>query len=266
MDEGADAMDRAAFHARKAGLPLSLTGWRAMFRFLGTQPYPDVVAWLDEQAALGARDSVWRARAVAAMGRFDEAREALADSLGRLEEQGSRMRLAGVLSQDAVEVELRAGNAARAVELGEKGCRMLDEAGERGMLSTSAGMLANAYCELGDFARAEDWAKRSQEIGTADDVVTQILWRRALAKVLARRGEHRQAEDIAAEAVDISRSTQMLDIQADALLDQAEILERAGKDPRATLEVALERYEQRGNSVMAARARKRLDSLLQLEE
>src|SRR5262249_9143285 len=46
--------------------------------------------------------------------------------------------------------------------------------------------------------------------GASDDAVTQMLWRQALALVLARRGEHTAAEEVARGALGAGRDTDML--------------------------------------------------------
>jgi hypothetical protein len=54
----------------------------------------------------------------------------------------------------------------------------------------------------------------------------------------------------------------------DALVDLAEVLEVAGRREEAAAEVekALERYERKGNLVMAERARSRLEDLREATE
>ncbi len=81
--------------------------------------------------------------------------------------------------------------------------------------------------------------------------------------MLARRGEHAQAEHLAREAIEIGDETDALNLQGDAYADLAEVLSLAGKpDAAATaLEQALERYERKGNLVMAQRTGKRLAAL-----
>ena len=76
------------------------------------------------------------------------------------------------------------------------------------------------------------------------------------AKVLARRGEHAEAERLAREAVAIGDGTDMLNPQGDANADLAEVLLRGGKthEAAAALTQALDRYERKGNVAMARRA------------
>ena len=87
-----------------------------------------------------------------------------------------------------------------------------------------------------------------------------MIWRQVRAKVLARRGEHAEAERLAREAVAIGEGTDSLVGQGDANADLAEVLLLAGKrDEAATaLRRALERYERKGHVVLAERMRERL--------
>ena len=261
-----DAFERAAAHARQAGLPNELLRWRAGGRFWGTTPISELLAWLDEQEARGARDinlQRYRGPALAMLARFDEARALLAELRAELAERGGGIGLATTKTHQSVDVELLAGDPAAAAEFGAEGCRLLDELGEKGAQSTAAGKLAQALYALDRLEEAEAWAGRAAELGASDDVYTQMLWRQVRAKVLARRGEHAEAERHAREAVTIGEDTDMLDPQGDTHADLAEVLLLAGKpdEAAAAFEQALERYERKGNVVMAARTRDRLDAL-----
>jgi tetratricopeptide (TPR) repeat protein len=81
--------------------------------------------------------------------------------------------------------------------------------------------------------------------------------------VLARRGEHAEAERLAREAVTISEKTGFLDGQGDAYADLGEVLLLGGKldEAAAALEQAHERYARKGNVVSAQRAQARLADL-----
>ena len=59
--------------------------------------------------------------------------------------------------------------------------------------------LARALYELNQLEDADSWAEHSAKLGGSDDVLTQMLWRQAKAKVLARRGEHADAVGRACE-------------------------------------------------------------------
>ena len=93
--------------------------------------------------------------------------------------------------------------------------------------------------------------------------MTEMLWRQARALVLARRGEHDEAERLAREAVAIGDQTQSLNEQADAYWDLAVVLllgERRDEAAKA-LHRALDRYERKENLVMAERTSRKLESL-----
>jgi tetratricopeptide (TPR) repeat protein len=197
------------------------------------------------------------------LGRFDEGRAILAEARAELADRGGGIRLATTTGMVSVEVELLAGDPAAAAELGQEGCRLLDELAERSYLSTAAGKLAQAIYALDRLEEADAWAGRAAELGASDDALTQMLWRQVRAKVLARRDEHAEAERLAREAVAIGEETDMLDAQGNAYADLAEVLLLTGKadEPSAALEQARERYERKENVVMAGRTRDRLSAL-----
>ena len=220
IDAGLEAYERAAAHAQQAGLPDRLFGWRAAIRLVGTTPVSELLAWLDEQGERGGRNPNLRghrANALAMLGRFDEARAILAGVRAELADRGGGIWLAALTGQSSVDVELLAGDPAAAVEFGEEGCTLLDELGERSMLSTAAGKLAQAQYAHDQLQEAESWARRSEELGASDDAYTQMLWRQVKAKVLARRGEHAEAERLAREAVAIGEKTDLLNAQGDVV-------------------------------------------------
>jgi class 3 adenylate cyclase/tetratricopeptide (TPR) repeat protein len=266
LDAGLEAYEQADSHSEQAGLPDEFLGWRGAMRFYGTTPVLDLLAWLDsqeERVALNPLVRPHRANALAMLGRFDEARAILAEARAELADRGGGIWLATVTGVPSVDVELLAGDPAAAVEFGAEGCRLLDELGEQSILSTLAGNLAQALYAHDRLQEAESWARRSEELGSSDDMFTQMLWRQARAKVLGRRGDHPEAERIAREAVAIGEMTDMLDAQGNVYADLAEVLELAGKpaEAAAALEEALERYHRKGNLVSTQRAQARLAAL-----
>jgi ATP/maltotriose-dependent transcriptional regulator MalT len=121
--------------------------------------------------------------------------------------------------------------------------------GERGFLPTIAGFLAQALYAEGNYDEAEYFSRASEAAAAADDVPSQVIWRSARAKVLARRGDLGQAERLSREAVEIAEATDLFNAQGNALSDLAEVLAVAGRagEAAAVLIRAAERFERKGN-------------------
>jgi class 3 adenylate cyclase/tetratricopeptide (TPR) repeat protein len=265
MDRMAAAYERAAAHAGPAGLT-ALVGYQSHAYLHGSTPLTELLAWQNAQDPREQR-RYWlrthRAVALAMLGRIDEARALFADVQAELAERGgARVVVAAVMAYGLV-IELHAGDPAAAAAAGEESCRLRAELGRWSEYSTVAAGLAGAYCELGRLDDAEEWAARGAERGAADDAITQMLWRQARARVLARRGEHGEAERLAREAVDIGEATEDLSSKAETRAELGEVLALAGRPQEAAkaLEEALVRFEAKENLVMAARMRERLAAL-----
>jgi class 3 adenylate cyclase/tetratricopeptide (TPR) repeat protein len=263
MDAWRDADEKAFAHAQRAGLIYHREVGRVAARYFGPTPITEFLTWLDEQEAGGAPAHHFRrhrALALATLGRFDQARGILADVHAELADRGGGIALGTAMGQEMVLVELLAGDPAAAAELGIEACRLLDEQGEKSLLSTAAGRLAQALYALDRLDEAEDWAGRAAEVGASDDAMTQMLIREVRAKVLARRGETAEAEPLAREAVAVGEGTDMINMQGDAYMDLGEVLLLSGKPNEAlgALESAVDRYERKGNLVSTGRAQERL--------
>ena len=122
---------------------------------------------------------------------------------------------------------------------------------------------AEALYLLGRLEDAEAAVRMSRDASTSDDYEAQALWRCAEAKLLARRGRFDEAERLASEAVATIDRIDEVNHQAQVRMGLAEVLRLAGKtdEALAALDEARARYEQKGNAVMADRARALLDDL-----
>jgi class 3 adenylate cyclase/tetratricopeptide (TPR) repeat protein len=265
MDRMAAAYERAAAHAGPAGLT-ALVGYQSHGHFHGSTPLTELLAWQDAQDPREQR-TYWlrthRAAALAMLGRIDEARALFADVQTELAERGgARVVVAALLAYGLV-IELHAGDPAAAAAAGEESCRLRAELGRWSEYSTVAAGLAGAYCELGQLNDAEEWAARGAERGAPDDAITQMLWRQARARVLARRGGYDEAERLAREAVEIGETTEDLSSKAETRADLGEVLALGGRAQEAAeaVEQALVRFEAKENVVMAERMRERLAAL-----
>jgi hypothetical protein len=140
---------------------------------------------------------------------------------------------AALNAQEAYLVESLAGTPAAAISTLRESFEILDRAGERGYLSTIAGFLSHALIAEGSDVEAERFARECEEAAAPADVLSQVLWRTARAKLRARHGLLGEAEALTREAVRLSEPTDLLGTRAAALADLADVLELAGSRDEA---------------------------------
>ncbi len=201
------------------------------------------------------------ARLEAMQGDFDRARALSSEARETLGELG-RSVVAFSTSLDSCGVEMLAGDPAAAERELRRDYAALAEMGEKYLLSTVAGELSRALYAQERYEEAEELAREAEELAAEDDVTSQSLWRSGLAKVLARRGELESAVALAEEAVERLRKTEAWVIEADALLDLAEVLRLAGRTREAhtALQEAQSLFERKGNGVAAAATTRLLEA------
>ena len=83
---------------------------------------------------------------------------------------------------------------------------------------------------------------------------SQILWRSALGRALAGRGEVERPLDLTTEAVRLAETTEFPNLLADTLLDQARVLRALARPVDAILERADVIYDVKGNRAGRAKA------------
>jgi tetratricopeptide (TPR) repeat protein len=196
-------------------------------------------------------------------GDFGRARELLAEARRTLTELGMVIATAAGVSAMWGVVEALAEDWEAAEREWQSGYDRLEQLGETGYLSTVAGYLAHSFCAQERYAEAEEMARIARSTGAADDVITQMLWRGARAKVVAHAGNFAEAERLAREAVELGARTDFLDSYADALLDLVEVLRLAGMsaEMEPLIEEALVVYERKQHLVGVERARRLLTEL-----
>jgi tetratricopeptide (TPR) repeat protein len=156
--------------------------------------------------------------------------------------------------QNVGRTELLAGDPARAEQVLRPCYDSLRAAGLLGFSGTVAGQLAHALVELRRPDEAAAYATAAREEAGEADVLPQVLWRSALARSLADRGEIEEALVLADEAVRTAGSTEWPNVIADALLDQARVLRHAGRPARLVAERASVVYVAKGNAVGQTKA------------
>ena len=268
FDQELEDLEQAQVHARRlrlVQLEMKLAPSAAAARLFGSTPIPDLLVWLDEQQARGLRHGglrAHRAMALACLGRFDEAWTIYEELCAQFVERGAKVPLALALGHQGPDIANFQNDPAKAAELGEEGCRLLEELGERSWLSGAVAKLADSYFRLGRLDEAEATALRAADLGATDDAVTQLDSKLVRAKVQARRGDLPEADRLLAEATALAQEVGMHYWPLD--LDAAEVHELAGRLPEAiqALDMGIAKLEKKGIVPVAEEAKKRRAGLL----
>ena len=119
----------------------------------------------------------------------------------------------------------------------------------------AAALLARTLLDRGRDDEAAELTSMSED-GAGEDLKATIAWCGVRAEVLARRGEHDGAEELARRGADLAAQTDALTDHADARMALAAVLRAAGRDGDADGEAqrALELYRQKENEAGARRA------------
>jgi class 3 adenylate cyclase/tetratricopeptide (TPR) repeat protein len=235
-------------------------------RAFGSTPAASLLAFTDELESLGRLDNsgrMYRATALAMLGLITDARLLMQDTLQRFRDGRATIPYGLYSAQLGSDIELMAGDLAAAVAIGSEGCRILDEAGERGWLCTGVAQLARNLVALERLDEAEARATWASRFTPMSDVVTQTALFQVRAMIQAKRGSPEQAVPIAMEAVAMSLTTQSLNNQASAYADLGDVYALAGRigDAGDAYRAAAEHYGRKGNVVMQERVRRTLGEL-----
>lgn len=267
-----DAVRRAIDEARLAGdrrQELQNLPTYALSASYGPMPVPEAIQRCEQilsesQGHKGAEALVLCALShlEGLAGRFTEARELYRRSRAIYEDLGLRVH-AALVSLDSAPVEMLAGDAVAAERELRRDYEALEELGEKNYLSTTAALLAQALHELGRDDEAEQLTKISEELSAPDDLNSQVEWRCARAKVLASRRQFADAEEMVREAVRRALKTDFLEVQANAYLDLANVLQLAGRRSEAVIATreALAIYEKKQGAAGVTRAQSWLAEL-----
>lgn len=160
---------------------------------------------------------------------------------------------------ESVELSLAASSAAGSIALLEGDARSAEANLSRRRPwneSDFAGDRGDALCRLGRHAEADRVALFTEATASTTDAIAQSRWRRTRARVAASGGDSSLALRRATEAVKIAAATQLPNVHADALLDLAEVLEKAAQADaaRPLVAEAVALYERKGNIASATRA------------
>jgi ATP/maltotriose-dependent transcriptional regulator MalT len=269
--EAAVAAQRAMEHAARGGDERQrrhAASQYAIAALYGPTPVPEAISRCEAIVADAVGDRRTQGLVMsllsglrAMQGDFDRARDLYTHARLMLADLG-RSVVAASTSQQSCGVEMLAGDPAAAERELRRDFAELLEMGEKYFLSTAAGELARAVYAQSRYAEAEELTLMAEELSAGDDLTSQALWRSVRAKALARRGQGREAEELAREAVELLRGTDALPLQAGALEDLAEVLALVGAaGAREYLEEALGLLERKDDVVSAERVRASLRAL-----
>jgi tetratricopeptide (TPR) repeat protein len=250
-DEFEAAVTPALFHARRTGDRRHVHALLTLAaRSILHTPLPVDAAiarcdsLVDEGADAGVVHGV-RACLYAMAGRFDAARPEYADGQTLLEEFGRTRQLAvhGIYGGS---IELWAGNGAAAERELRRAAKTLDAIGDRATLATVGALLADALQRQGKPDEALRWAEASRREASTADLISQVHWRTALARLVPER-----AVELAEKAVGVAEGTDWSVLQADAWLCLRDVLLAQGRtDEAATAGArAAELYRAKGHTV-----------------
>jgi class 3 adenylate cyclase/tetratricopeptide (TPR) repeat protein len=260
-----EAVEHALEHAHRAGSTRwdgELPAWQGTAMFYGPTPVDEALRWYEGQQAQHPIALTQQAMLEAMRGNFERARALVGSADAAAEEFGPKLYLAAG-GMALWEVEMLAGDTSAAESAVRRSCELLEELGEVGYRYMAVSQLAASLYALERLDEADEWTRAVEAAAPRDDVSSQMLWRQVRAQLLARRGEHESGEQLAREAVALAEETDMLNFHANALADLAEVyvIARRAEDAREQLGQALSLYEQKGNVVAAAKARRRLEEL-----
>jgi DNA-binding SARP family transcriptional activator len=254
-----DAWQRAAEYARRASDRRQLAdilGWLASAALWGPTPAAEGIrrceSYLDEIGNHPHGQTVILRHMAGLYAMQDQ----VAMAQATLSRAKSHLDLLGPImtateTEPAAFIAMLAGDLVTAEMHLRLGYESLSQMGEKGFLSTIAAVLARVIVAQGE----ERHAEASQLIGISldaaagEDLSAQIIGQGLSARILADSGRHAEAVALGSSAVALAAETDLLNQQADALLDFAHALARSGRiaDAHAEATQAFDLYQRKGN-------------------
>ena len=247
------AVERVIEHGERAGAIAVVEDarlWQYAPYAFGPFTVEEALAFIDSHPSPKPVVLSIRGQLEAMRGDFDVGRATIVAAREQARELG-QLTLLGAIEMGEAEIALVMGDAELALEAGRAGIEHLESAGEKGWLSTLLGVTAEALYRLGRDEEAWELTERAEAAGAEDDIMTLMLVRQVRAKVLARRGDHREAERLAREAITLSAGPEDPAHHGDALIDLGLVLAAVGKSDEAVeaFEEARAFYERKGHTV-----------------
>jgi DNA-binding SARP family transcriptional activator len=254
-----DAWQRAAQYARRANDRRQLTeilGWLASAALWGPTPAAEGIRHCEDY--LEEIGNHPRGRAVvlkhmaglyAMQDKVDRAHATLNRAKSYLDTLGPTMTAA--VTQPAALIAMLAGDPSTAEMHLRLEYDSLNQMGEKGILATTAALLARAIMAQGErrYDEASQLITISQEAGAGEDLSAQIICQGLSARILANRGRCAEAVALASSATTLAAQTDLLSPRAEALLDLARVLAACGRvsEAHAVATQALDLFQRKGN-------------------
>jgi class 3 adenylate cyclase/tetratricopeptide (TPR) repeat protein len=259
--------NRALIHARRsndARRESEALRWRSGAECFGPTPVDQAArgfeALMEGPAARhgGFRTAVatFRADMEAMRGNGAIARELVETAKTWARDLGLLMYYSSSVLRTSGHIAALAGEPERAEQDLREAVDNLRRMGDVGHLSSVAPLLADVLQEYGRNDEALALTLESEHASLEGDMDAQISWRTVRSKILAHQGDLAAGLHLAAEAIDLVRRTDYLDMRGKVCMDRADVLRLAGQGDEANrmLDEAIQMFEQKGNVVMTARA------------
>jgi DNA-binding SARP family transcriptional activator len=254
-----EAWRRAAEYARQIGDRSQLTEiltWLASAALWGPTPAPDGIRrcadYLDEIGNHPSGQALILLQMAGLHAMQDDVSTAyvtLDRAKALLEGLGPTMTAA--LTEPAALIAMLAGDPAAAETHLRQQYDSLGQMGERNVLATTEALLGRAIAAQGPsrYDEATRLLAISRSGGADSDLTAQIISQGSAARILADRGHHAEATELANSAVQLAAQTDLLSQRADALLDLAHVLAAAGRtaEANAAAAEALDLHRRKGN-------------------
>jgi tetratricopeptide (TPR) repeat protein len=243
--EWEESAERALGHYRRLGLPSSTCiAQIAAAEYHGPVPVENAIEHVSDLLAR-VDDLPGEATLLAYLGGLESMRGKAAESSELLSrgrslfvELGRPTGLVRTCAPLEAEGARLVGDYERAAETLLESCRILRESRSWSHFATQSASLAEAFRELGRIDDALTWVAAAQNHAVPDDMWAQIAWRSVRARIDG-------SEQLAREAVELARSTELVCQHAFALISVGDEHSRAA---------ALRLYEEKGNVAAVSHA------------
>jgi tetratricopeptide (TPR) repeat protein len=262
--QASEAAQKSLHHARQAGnerLAAKAAGFLGSIALYGPLPVADAIAQCEKAIQDGLSDRQIEASLLCMLGSLRSmngelpvARSLCQRGRDMLRDLGEGVRAAASAIHLAT-VELHGGDLASAEYELRRELDFLESKGEEYHLSSMSTLLAQVVRDLGRDDEALALLAKAEELSSPDDVESQALWRSVRAPIVARSGDHRQAEELARTAIELLKDSECPGTRADVMSELANVLWLNGRREEAITanEAAVELYRAKGNVYSATR-------------